>query len=201
MRIIAIALILLILSIAAADEPKIIGCSCDCPEVPTDDLIAFKDKTIHTNGSNETTCQDSCGGICGGTSHCGLNLGGDDCETCCNDYCSEVTPDEAKEPCKENCQNICEVKSTIIGIASMLSYIAVTIVAVIFAICGIRFLTSDDPESREASKKCILYLIIALVLISVSALIVALFTGIEIGGVGGGATGSTLLSGEYIANC
>jgi len=202
MRILTIALLLSILCLTASADIELIGCSCDCPEGPTDEFVGFMTKTIYTNGTNETNCQETCGGICGGMSHCGLNLlSGEDCDTCCDTYCSGVTPSEAKTPCTDNCKEVCGVKSNLVEIASVLSYLAVAIVAVLFAVCGIKLLTSDDPETREAAKKCILYLIIALVLIGISALIVALFTGISIGGVGSGATGSTLLSGEYTANC
>ena len=87
----------------------------------------------------------------------------------------------------------------------MFSYFAVAVVAVLFAVCGIRLLTADDPEAREVAKKCILYLLIALVLIGIAALIVALFTGITIGGLGGGAPGgagsASILSGEFTGTC
>lgn len=207
MRVLTIALLLLILLLtASADEPKIIGCSCECPEGQTDEFAGFKTKTLYTNGTNESNCQAACGGICGGMSHCGLSLlSGEDCNTCCNTssnaYCSGVTPPEAKIPCIINCKQVCGVKSLIVGLASMFSYFAVAVAAVLFAVCGIRLLTADDPETREAAKKCILYVIIGLVIIAISALIVALFTGITIGGVGGGATSGTLLAGEYTANC
>ncbi len=201
MRLLTIALLLSVLCLTASADIELMGCSCDCPAGPTDEFVGFTTKTVYTNGTNETNCQETCGGICGGMSHCGLNLLGSDCDTCCNTYCSGVTPTEAKTPCIDNCKEVCEVKSNLMEITSILSYFAVAIVAVLFAVCGIKLLTSDDPETREAAKKCILFLIIALVLIGIAALIVALFTGISISGLGGGATGTSLVSGEYIANC
>jgi len=201
MRVLTILLLLSILCLTASADIELIDCSCECPEGPMDEFVGFDDQTVYTTGINESNCQETCGGICGGMSHCGLNLASSDCDTCCDTYCSGVTPPEAKTPCIDNCKEVCGVKSRLVEIASILSYFAVAIVAVLFAVCGIKLLTSDDPETREAAKKCIIYLLIALVLIGISALIVALFTGISIGGVGGGSTGGTLLSGEYTANC
>jgi len=196
MRILTILLLLSILCLTASADAEIIGCSCECPEAPDANI-----RTIYANGTNESNCQTSCGGICGGTSHCGLNLVGGGCDDCCDTYCSLVTPADAKTACIDNCKEVCGVKSILIDIASMLSYIAVAVAAVLFAICGIGILTADDPEARDSAKKCILYIIIALVIISLAALIVALFTGIEIGSVVGGAESATILSGEYTANC
>ena len=206
MRILTLLLLLSIICLTASADIELIGCSCNCPEAPTDKFIGFNTKTIYTNGTNETNCQEYCGGMCGGMSHCGLNiLSGNDCDTCCNTYCSGVTPPEAKPSCIKNCKEVCGVKSNLMGIASMFSYFAVAVVAVLFAVCGIRLLTADDPEAREVAKKCILYLLIALVLIGIAALIVALFTGITIGGLGGGAPGgagsASILSGEFTGTC
>jgi len=184
MRILTILLLLSILCLTASADIEIVGCSCECPRAPTDEFAGFTSKTIYTSGTNETNCQAACGGICGGTSQCGLNPLGGDCDSCCNTYCSGVTPPEAKTTCVDNCREVCGLKSFMIEIASVLSYIAIVVAAVLFAVCGIRLLTADDPETRNSAKKCILYIIVGLIVIGLAASIVTLFTEIEISGVG-----------------
>ncbi len=196
MRILILLVLLLILFPTAGANIKIVSCFCKCPG--PDGSI----KVLHTNGTEEGNCQETCGGLCGGMSSCGLNPAGTDCDTCCGNYCYSVTPAEAKTSCIDNCLNVCGVKSLVMETVSMFSYIAVAIAVTLFAICGIRFLTADDPESRDTAKKCILYIIIALVIIGIASLIVALFAGPQIGGGGSGAGGISQLSDYgYTANC
>ncbi|MBU4202060.1 MAG: hypothetical protein KKB85_02795, partial [Candidatus Altiarchaeota archaeon] len=144
MRVLTILLLLSILCLtASADEPKIIGCSCDCPGVPSAYL-----PEIFANGTNETNCQSACGGVCGAMSPCGFSA--DECSACCDTYCSGVIPHGAVQSCNGNCMQRCELNSIVGETISMLSYVAVAIAAALLAVCGIRIITSDDPDIQYA---------------------------------------------------
>ncbi|MBU4201823.1 MAG: pilin, partial [Candidatus Altiarchaeota archaeon] len=45
------------------------------------------------------------------------------------------------------------------------------------AVCGIRIITSDDPDNRDAAKKCILYVLVGLLIIGLAGPVVNIFTG------------------------
>jgi len=194
-RLIPFILLVLYLSVAvSAVDIEPVKCVCECDGVSIQaagstlrgGLLGIPDEERMASLSQ---CSYSCGAVCGGSTRV---ASGSDCFGDCRDhYCrdSDVmdcssTPVESSciSGCEVACNKACRTNTSTYSIISTLQYLLFAIAAIIFAICGLRFITSDNPESRDETKKCILAIIMIFVLIGVAKPLVYAFY--AIGGIG-----------------
>ncbi|OYT27308.1 MAG: hypothetical protein B6U97_02010 [Candidatus Altiarchaeales archaeon ex4484_96] len=121
---------------------------------------------------NIDECLAKCGGVCGGYANCGMLF--EDCPACCADYCengghdfhgSELAP----KRCKQVCEGKCGFNLGIMGLYEALLYASITFAALIFTVCAIRFITAEYVDSKEKSKRCMIYVIMGLIIIGAAS--------------------------------
>ena len=139
-----------------------VACSCGCHGV-------LLEAPIHED--DYSNCPELCSRKCAGFTDCKA-----DCGNCCSDYCQNAgLPSEGVAACEDSCDDACKFNSTIYGLIDLVRYIAIAVAAVVFAVCGLKFLVSDDPESRRGAKRCFMYIIFAIILLGVAEALVGLF--------------------------
>ena len=111
----------------------------------------------------------------GGLTYCGK--GGEDCDSCCTDYCQNagLSGDNETKGCFNSCKNSCGSNKFVHDLTGLFTALTLIIAVLILAGCGIKFITSDEPESRGQAKKCIAYVIAALILLGIAGAIVGVF--------------------------
>jgi len=79
--------------------------------------------------------------------------------------------------CKKACESKCGLNETIHSIVSIIYYIAGIIAAIMLVINGYKFITSTTPEDRDDAKKGVVYIILALIIITIAGSLVDLLMG------------------------
>jgi len=186
----SISIILLILyllaTVSAIDVP--VKCTCNC-----------RGNTIQAAGNTNSQCSYSCGAICGGSTQFAT---GSDCSTnCTNEYCGDTsvmdcssTPvsSSCESGCEASCTRACDNNTSTYTLISTIQLILFAIAAVILALCGLKFITSDEAEQRDEAKKCIIFVIMIFILLGIAKpLVYAFYT---IGGITGPGTPITISS-------
>jgi len=166
-------LIILPLLIALSLPVSAVHCECDC----------YND-TLQADGATQESCYRQCGIACGS-----LTWVSADCVVSCNSatgYCNptDVTATalggRVREGCRGSCEKTCEILAMEGTATDTLRTIALVVAAVVLAICGLKFLLSEDPSSRDEGKKCVMYVIVALIVVGISFHLVELFYGPEV---------------------
>lgn len=148
-----------------APPGKPVACACSCEGV----LI---ESPVHEDDYEK--CPELCSKQCAGLTDCGR--ADENCGSCCSSYCQNAgLPLEGVAACEASCEDACDFNRAIYGLINVIRYIALAIAAVVFAVCGLRFIISEDPESRRQAKRCFLYIIFALTLIGIAQALVSLF--------------------------
>ncbi len=146
---------------------KLVNCSCVCAIPQSDERLV-----IDVRGYGFDDCMGVCGGICGSYSVCGNNLK-DYCIECCENYCKSEEHDfknsgAALENCKKACEGKCEYTKGITNIYNGIKIITIIIAALIFAICGIKFITAETTESKARAKRCLVYVVMGLIIVGIA---------------------------------
>ena len=150
------------------------------------------------SGDEEDKCieraKKAFGGHCGGLTDCKsdcVELDIDaECEdvksmasSCCKEWCSGFSGDDEYCSCIQSCEALCSTNELSNQIISAVQYIAAIIVAIMLAVNGIKFITSDSPYDRDQAKQSIRYLITALVILAiVTYIITAMFFPVQVPG-------------------
>ena len=150
------------------------------PEFPEEFIVSSDTCSCHgesltASGSSLSMAEYQCGSVCGGLTYCGK--GGADCDSCCSSYCSGAGLDSTSgvSGCTNQCTNSCGSNRFVHDLTDLFVAIALIVAALAFAACGIKFITSDEPGSRRQAKKCIIYVIAALVLLGLAGAMVGVF--------------------------
>ena len=139
-----------------------VACSCSCHGSTIESPV---------NEDDYEKCPELCGKKCAGFTDCK-----EDCTSCCSSYCQDAgLPSEGVAACEDSCEDACSFNSTTYGLIDMIRYIAIAVAAIVLAACGLKFLVSDDPESRREAKRCFLYLLFAITLLGIAQVLVGLF--------------------------
>jgi len=162
----AIAIILAVILSVSVSGIK--HCECTC-----------HGNITHADGANEERCYRQCGIACGSLTDKSV-----DCEKSCDSntgYCKEPEVDgdmgdKVRDGCRVSCKNTCEVLAMEGTATETLRTIALVVAAVVLAICGLTSLLSTDPSSRDMGKKCVMYVILALIIVGLSLSLVRIFT-------------------------
>jgi len=164
-RIGALLAVLLMGILAVNTAGEVVPCQCSCNG-------QFIESPVHEDDSAK--CPELCGKQCAGFTDCGR--AGEDCGSCCSSYCQNAgLPAGGVNACRVSCRDACSFNSIIYELIDVIRVIALVIAAAVFAICGLRILVSEDPESRREAKKCFVYLIFAIVLLGIAQALVGLF--------------------------
>ena len=146
-------------------QGKPVSCACSCNGV----LI---ESPVHEDDYGK--CPELCSKQCAGFTVCGRAEV--DCGPCCSSYCKGAgLPIEGEDACVASCKDACNFNSAIHGLINVIRYVAIAVAAVVLAICGLKFIISQDPESRRQAKRCFPYLIFAIVLIGIAQALIGLF--------------------------
>ena len=168
---------------------------CECHNHPT----------LSVTGSNEALGEENCGRACGGLTACPLE-DYEDCTKCCEEYwCdkeeSGLTSDDEVRGCMESCVKTCSSKSMLVEIYEAIKLVVVIAAALMFALCGIFYLLSDKPESRDKAKGCMVYSIIGLVVVGLAIPLVELIYELTLpAGIGPGISCISVI-GDAVADC
>ena len=167
----ATALLLLLLSTSISGY-EVYECQCH-------------DTLLTVTGSNEALGEENCGRACGGLTDCPRKEDRE-CESCCDAYCGEANfgSEKALYGCMESCVKTCSSKSMLVEIYEAIKLVVVIAAALMFALCGIFYLLSDKPESRDKAKGCIVYSIIGLVVVGLGPELVKLIYELVLPGQG-----------------
>ena len=160
------------------------------------------DNELSGTGSTQEIREENCGRACGVLTHCPTE-GNMDCNSCCEGYCNfaGLESNNAIKGCGDSCVKTCKSKKTGIELYETIKLIAIIFASVIFAVCGILFLISDNPESRNKSKGCIFYVIIGLIVVGLSTPLIDLIYKLTLpGGVGPGTSCASII-GDAIVKC
>ena len=133
-------------------------------------------ETLEAYGSSVEAAEYQCGAYCGGLADCGKS--GESCDSCCNDeYCNNagLSGDEELEGCGNSCKSSCGSNRFVHDLIELFVALSLLIAALVLAGCGLKFITSDEPASRTQAKKCIAYVIAALILLGIAGAIVGVF--------------------------
>jgi len=103
---------------------------------------------------------------------------------CCVDWCSGFSGDPpAYFNCLQSCEAGCKTSELTGQLLSVFQYIAVIIAAIMLAVNGLKFITSESPHDRNRAKASIRYIIIALIVLAiVFYMITALFFPVRVPG-------------------
>jgi len=160
--------ILLLLSGMVEAKLEIESCRCEC-----------RGKEYRANASNLQECQKVCGAAYGA-----LTKLYDECEgKCANDYCDPAEidivdhgdKDDTIAGCNEACVARCNINSAIAPqgqIVPLVRYAILGLIVVMLAYCGLKYLLAEDPESRVEARRCIIYVLAALILVVIADYIV-----------------------------
>ena len=189
----AILLVLYLSAAASADVIEPVKCSCKCDGV----TIQAVGNTLRGRISDDermvslSQCSYSCGAICGGSTRLAT---GSDCSTnCTNEYCGDTSVmDCSSTPvgntcisgCEASCERACDNNTSVYSLISTLQLALLAIAVVIFAISGLKFITSDEAKQRSEAKKGIVFVIMLFILIGIAKPLV--YTFYSVGGVGPG---------------
>jgi len=137
-------------------------------------FCTFDNKPLLSAGKNLRKCMELCGKMVGGQSDCEEN-----CGSCCDEWCSKIDEKISRINCVDSCIKSCEFKEFMNQFISLFYVLSGVIAAIMFVIHGLRLMTSDDAKKREVSKKAIMYVILALIIIGVGGMLMsALLKGI-----------------------
>jgi len=158
-------------------EITTVKCTCQC-----------YNETIKASAAGGGTCYKICGSRCGARAGFAGEDPPNDCKTRCDDknYClleeyslwTDGDRTKLQEGCKAACEQRCGLNSLIIGpsgFVPLLRYGALLIATAIFAVCGLKFLLSDDPDKRTEAKKCFLYVIAGTIIVGAASIIPEIF--------------------------
>jgi len=146
---------------------------------------------LEASGSSLSAAEYQCGAYCGGLTHCGK--GGEECDSCCTDYCrdADLSNENETKGCINSCKNSCGSNRFFHDLAGLFIAITLVIAVVILTGCGLRFITSDDLEARKKAKRCLIYVIAALIILGLAGAIIDMVY--EPSGGPGGTTTTTLI--------
>jgi len=170
MRNLTLALILLALLAPVVDAqiPSTVECASQC-----------YGEEINASATSDAICYEICG------RRCGARAGfAEDCGTQCDGdhYCfldplrlwSGSGRDNLRDGCIAACGQRCDLNSLIIGpsgVVSIIRYGALLVAAIIFAICGLKLLLSDEPDKRTEAKNCLFYVMAGILIVGLATLI------------------------------
>ena len=152
------------------DGDKVVHCTCTCKT--KEGSVEIEEVSL-----GEENCLAKCGGVCGGLASCGL--ADEDCDECCNTFCESTDNsfsgnNDAVARCKQVCKGKCRFNISITDIYKAIMLASIILGALIFAVCGIRFILADDVETKEKSKRCLIYVIAGLIIIGAAVMLVDL---------------------------
>jgi len=175
----------------------------DLPEkfLVRSDTCSCYGQTSEASGSSLSTAEYQCGSVCGGLTYCGK--GGQDCDSCCSYYCSGAGLDSQSGVmgCLNSCERSCGSNGFFYDLTELFIAITLVIAAVIFAACGLKFIISDEPDSRKQAKRCLIYVVAALILLGIAGAIVGMFYGPSPGVTTTTTTTSTTISALECTDC
>jgi len=153
----------------AFDKFSVPSATCTCDDQP-----------LEASGSSFSRAEYQCGSLCGGLTKCGMAE--PDCVLCCPDYCKGskgIGPPTGYylTGCTDSCELSCRSNKFVNDLTNLFVAITLVIAVVMFAACGLKFITSDEPESRKQAKRCLIYVVVALILIGIAGAIVGVFYG------------------------
>ena len=124
-------------------------------------------------------CMIRCAKECGDLTDCSFPGGSEEdiqsnCMTCCHDnVCSKYDENSDElDACRLSCNSKCKFYSEFCNIITLLQILSPGIGIILLSINGIRWITSDDEESRDSAKKGVIYVIIGLLIIMISLAVV-----------------------------
>ncbi len=139
-----------------------VACSCNCHGTLIESPVGEEEYG---------NCPELCSKQCAGFADCRA-----DCANCCRDYCQGAgLPAEGIDACKKACEDTCRFNSTTYGLIDAVRTIALAIAALAIAVFGLKFLISEDIESRQEAKRYLMYIISALILLGIAQGLVGLF--------------------------
>jgi len=166
-------------------EPQIaapIHCSTECSNYPTEDHM------IYHAGNTLEECLYTISRACGTYATCGMD--GEECTSCCSEYCdgagingylsglpSPLPAEMSKimSKCRESCTRTCEKNLVVYELRSFFINTVIIIAAIFFVLCGIRFILSNDPSTRNSSKNCMIMVLAGLIIMGLAIASVDLF--------------------------
>ncbi len=103
---------------------------------------------------------------------------------CCREWCSGFSnKPPAYYGCIQSCESRCGTNELIKQIISLVQYISVIIAAIMLAVNGIKFITSDSPYDRDQAKHSIRYILTALIILAlVTYIATAIFLPVRVPG-------------------
>jgi hypothetical protein len=145
-------------------------CTCQCKGVELTASVAYK-PGISEDGATiaKKLCREQCARNCGGYTECPVQNDAN-CGTCCRTFCGSLG-----EKCELSCSSTCSYRDLVNGIVQVIYLAAGIIGALMIVINGLRMVTSQDPNDRNAAKNGIIFVIIALIIIILAATLVGLF--------------------------
>jgi hypothetical protein len=155
-------------------------CTCTCQNKPLASSALYKPVALIDLLANQEAialCQAQCARSCGGLTTC-KNQNDAGCTECCSGYCSnsaEGYTGTFGTSCTPSCKSSCTYMGQVQGATELVYMVAGVIAALMIVIHGIRMLTTDDPHERNAAKKSIIYVILALIVIIMAGIIAGLF--------------------------
>jgi len=174
-----LAIVIIFLTPYSFSYQVICTCTGECHGRDVEQSAARR-KDLYSISEEEECLQrakTSFGAHCGGLTNCnsgcvelGINIECEEVKTkassCCKDWCTGFSGDEEYCGCIQSCEANCRTNELIGQLISILQYISVVIVAIMLAINGIKFITSDSPYDRDQAKASIRYVIIALIILA-----------------------------------
>lgn len=152
--------VLLLLPLLLSSTTKAAYIECYC---------TFDNEPVVAQSGSFTNCLEMCGKTIGGQADCE-----GDCDNCCQDWCSRVNESSSRLQCEPSCKKTCNFKKTMLDIISMLYLTAGIIAVVMITFHGLRLIASKNPRMRETSKKGIIYVIMALIIIIIAGSLINL---------------------------
>ena len=116
---------------------------------------------------------EQCARSCGGNTTCSSDDNAK-CASCCTTDCSAIDT-SVRDKCELSCSSTCSYRGLVNGVIGIIYIAAGILGALMIVIHGIKMVTAQDPNDRNAAKNSIIYVIIALVIIVLAGALIGLF--------------------------